>query len=307
MDNSSPIKNVIKYILIIALIVGLVFLSIRIFFPQPLSNDAHNKSISIQESKSYENLINANKSLLGLLDLHQGDENFNAEVYHKLKVSTNLIEALELANTFMQPQILYATNTKTYNSSTRQINRIYNEITKIFEQTDAYIKNTLTPFLESETKNLKAINQYAYAVSNYSVNFVEKYYELTSFEIEVFGDLPKSFTVNDYSIKLLNSLDNWALNLKTVLTKGENISNYFENSKTLLDFTKTNLNLDFSTYYYTHSAQANGRLAVLKAINVFDLVKVINTSEEQNFINKIENSELKQNYQTALNFFKGGE
>lgn len=304
-------RTILKYIIILVLIGGVVTGIILIFLPKPKPTAAHNSILEIEQHSFFkDNVYNTTMTrILGLMT-----EETNVKTKNSIQISINVIDSLYGLNNFIQGEVIYSDNTKTYEEKITELEKVKNTLKEKLSTYEDYINKEFNNFyLNVSSKTISSINEYALALMNQNKELLEIYFDFSELTIILFEDLKPTFVVNSWSNQLLNITQIWSKTLYDIFEgQGDNVNNYVTSSNILKSFMTTKLTPSSSRNFFSESTTIQPLLTAIIQINLQNLINVLGTGTgspltdaEIDYLNGISDSTIKSANQLVLNYLKG--
>lgn len=304
---NNTIKKIIKYLAVFAVIGAVIFLAIKLLFPQPSNLQAYNNNLELTRIETYDDLLEQTNQLLSRSAPHLEDATLNSQNLSKLIISKQVIMSLDAANELIIDDLAFAKNTTTYNRVVKDATKALGEIKKSYAEVNTYLTNTLKPFLnQNPSTTAGQLNIYIDAILTFYSDLCEQYQTYTIANVQIFNQLNLTLRNNAWSQTVLNIVDKWTGNLVAKLGNAEtNFASQVDNATHCLEFVLNNINEEGFVSYYTENNNLNEKIEEIGKTNIAQLVNVVLTQGEQPYVDAIENAETKTASINVLSFLKG--
>lgn len=243
-------KKIIKYIAVLALLVGAGFLIIAIFFPTPKPDEAYIALVTINQT-DIEKVQTSNENMYELLTkVSRDDENYDWTTFDKkvakFKNVNSIYDTFTQLNQTYCLQLAFAKNDKVYNEQTKKIKSEITNTQKITSEYKDYLNQYFDNFynlnssLSDTTK--ESVMPYAEALNDLNKRLLSSYAKVLAYANQIMPTQNQTFQNNEFVQAKTKNLIAWSnaylSNFDTF--DGKYISNFeslmqtltFENYKT---------------------------------------------------------------------------
>lgn len=302
---ASTLKKFIKYVVVLGLLGGIVFVGLKIIFPQPDNMDAYNKTFALIQNEDYEFVSSNIEQMRSLME--ENLPTVNSTTYYKLSLTVKTLSTLEKSYAYMLSEIAFAKNNTVYDDNAKKINSKYEEITSDLAKAKTYIQNTVIPFYESSIIDSSAINIYSLALLNYNSALTAKVADFNIYLSEIFYNLMPTSKNNPLSTKIIEIVNIWANNQIEFLNSDQELSyeQIVTNTQAMLTYATANLTTTVTDTYLTNKANADALLLSIEKADIKQTTKNVGLVDEEGYVLAIEDEEIRNATSALFSYLKG--
>lgn len=303
---NQTLKKIIKYLIVFVVLGVIVFVGVKLIFPQPDPLDAYNNTRELTQLSVYEDLIENTDELLSLMEGKLSDESLNTANYNKLLYAKYMLTALNDVNANVIDDLAFAKNSSVYNANIKKSSKAFDDIKETYTRVQTYLTNNLSPFLEQNISPVSSLNMYSNAMLPFFNELCEEYQTYTHNIIGIVVDTDITIRNNEWSKTLLNITDAWSQNVLASLKNAEtDFEAYLAYAEGFFNFTSNNVNATISVSYYVNFTAINSEIAQIALVDLDGATKNVLTAGEAEYVNSIEKATVKTATQNVMAFLKG--
>lgn len=303
---NNTIKNIIKYLVVFAIIGTVVYFGIKLIFPEPNPLQAYNNNLELAEIETYDEMLDSTNQLIMLSNPYLLETSFNIENYNELLYAKNTLMSLDYVNNFIIDDLAFAKNTTIYNSNVKKTTNSLGKIKETYSRVNTYLTNNLNPFLEQNSATMNSVNLYINAMLPFYADLCKDYQTYTSANIQIVEQLDTTIRNNPWSQTVLNIINEWTNNLITKLNNNETVfTSQIDNAGACLVFVANNISQAKFVSYYSDYQNLNTKITEINSVSVENATNVVLTATETTYTDSIEDASLKALTINFMSFLKG--
>lgn len=210
-------KKILKYLVILALLVGAGFLVVAIFFPTPKADEAYNCLYAISQDESWEKVLKSNDDIFDIMEnVDRNDTNFDWTLFDKNKqkfeISNTIYQTLFKINDVCCTNLVFAKSNNSYNTQTKNLKKQNQDFSKVLQEYTDYIDqyfNTFATQSKTSTPSKEGVVPYTNALLTLNQKLIKSFTKLLDIATKILPDQNQTFENNSFVQAKLSNLICW--------------------------------------------------------------------------------------------------
>lgn len=236
-------KKILKYVIGLALLVGVAFAIVAIFFPTPKPDESFKALQSIEQNATFDEIITSNQNLYKLMQKVSVDESEWTKKLNEFENINSFYNAFSKINQQYCQQLAFAKNNSKYNEQTKKIKTEIKTTTSILDEYKDYLDEYFNNFY-NQSKNAsltkESVTPYIAALEDLNARLLKSYAKILECASKILPSQTQTFGNNTYSQTKISNLIIWA---SAYINNLQDFSTLY-----ISNFNDSIANLDFEDY-----------------------------------------------------------